>query len=150
MKLMTLVICAVLLFSLALVVSSRQSMFAQAPTLESEREKDKLNTVSLNFSAAQLDPLEGNGVIRAFVPTGSKSVNCLATLNEIRTNVFPTGLTVFCGEREPFAFGNVPGVLVSVFFTQPAPPDLALTVTLYQQGAKKYGAPVLCNGSDGC
>jgi hypothetical protein len=125
-------------------------MFAQAPTLESEREKDKLNTVSLNFTAAQLDPLEGNAVIRAFVATGSKSVNCLATLNEIRTTVVPTGITIFCGEREPFAFGDVPGVLVSVFFTQPAPPDLVLSVTLYQQGAKKYAAPVLCNGNDGC
>ena len=108
------------------------------------------NTVSLHLTSAQLDPLEGNGVIRAFVPTGSKSVNCLATLNEIRTDVFPTGITLFCAERAPISFGAVPGVLISIFFTQPAPSDLTVDLTLYQKGALKYGAPVLCTANDGC
>ena len=144
----TLVACAVVLLLVTLVVSARQQTFAQSGSAESEGSDVK--TVSLNFTSAQLDPLEGDGVIRAFVATGSKSVNCLASLNEIRTNVFPTGITLFCGEREPAAFGGVPGMLVSVFFTQPAPPDLALSVTLYQKGAKRYGAPVLCTAADGC
>jgi hypothetical protein len=148
MKTRTLVTCAALLLSVALVVLFRQPMFAQIGTTESEG--DNLNTVSLTFTSAHLDPLEGNQVVRAFVPTGSKSVNCLATLSEIRSNSWPAGISLFCAEREPFAFGGVPGMLVSVFFTQPAPPDLAVSVTLYQQGAKKYGAPVLCNASDGC
>jgi hypothetical protein len=150
MKTATIVACAVLLLSATLVVLFHQPMFAQAGTTESEEREGHLNTVSLILTSAQLDPLEGNGVVRAFVSTGSKSLNCLASLNEIRTNVFPTGITLFCGEREPFAFGGVPGMLVSVFFTQPAPPDLAVSVTLYQQGAKKYGAPVLCTANDGC
>jgi hypothetical protein len=47
-------------------------------------------------------------VVRAFVPTGSKSGNCLATLNETRTNVFPAGLSPFCRERAPSAFVGVP------------------------------------------
>jgi len=47
-------------------------------------------------------------VVRAFVPTGSKSVKSLASLDEIRTNVWPAGITVFCGERAPFTFGGVP------------------------------------------
>jgi len=147
-KTRTLVVCAALLLSVTLVVSFRQRTFAQVGPAESEGSDVK--TVSLNFTSAQLDPLEGNGVIRAFVPTGSKSVNCLASLNEIGTNAFPTGITLFCGEREPAAFGGVPGMLVSVFFPQPPPSNLVLSVTLYQKGAKKYGTPVLCTGNDGC
>lgn len=107
-----------------------------------------INTTSLNFTAAQADPDEGNQVIRAFVPTGSKSVNCLATLNE--TNVFPVPNAVFCGEREPGAFGGGPGMLISVFLPQPVSPDFVLSVTLWQQGARSYGAPVLCTGAQGC
>jgi hypothetical protein len=141
----TLMVCAVLLLAVALVVSVRQQTFAQT-----EWEGTNLNTVSLNFTSAQLDPLEGNNVIRAFVPTGSKSVNCLASMNEIGTDAFPTGITLFCGEREPSAFGGVPGMLVSVFFPQTPPPSLVLSVTLYQKGARKYGAPVLCTANDGC
>ena len=146
-KTRTLVVCAVLL-SMTLVVSFRQRTFAQVGAAGSE--ESDLKTVSLNFTSAQLDPLEGNNVIRAFVATGSKSVNCLTSLNEIGTNAFPTGITVFCGEREPSAFGGVPGMLVSVFFPQTPPPDLVLSVTLFQKGAKKYGAPVLCTANDGC
>lgn len=142
-------ICVVLFLIVAFGIMTRKPTYAQTPA-PFPNPALTLNTVSLNLTSAQLDPLEGNGVIRAFVPTESKSVNCLATLNEIQTNVFPTGITLFCGEREPSAFGGTPGVLVSVFFTQPAPPDLALSVTLYQQGARRYGAPVLCNGNDGC
>jgi len=148
MKTLSIAACVVLL-AVTFVISFHKPTFAQT-VVPSPNPALTLNTVSLNLTAAQLDPLEGNGVIRAFVPTGSKSVKCLATLNEIRTNVFPTGITLFCGVREPFAFGGVPGMLVSVFFTQPAPPDLAVSITLYQQGAKNYGAPVLCNGNDGC
>jgi hypothetical protein len=147
-KTKTLVACAVLLLSLTLVVSIRQQTYAQVGSAESEGSDVK--TVSLNFTSAQLDPLEGNNVIRAFVPTGSKSVNCLASLNEIGTDAFPTGITVFCGEREPSGFGGVPGMLVSVFFPQTPPPSLVLSVTLYQKGAKKYGAPVLCTANSGC
>lgn len=133
----------------AFAITSRKPAFAQT-VVAPQNPALGLHTVSLSLTSTQLDPLEGNGVIRAFVPTDSKSVNCLATLNEIKTNVYPTGITLFCGEREPSAFGSTPGVLVSVFFTQPAPPDLALSLTLYQQGAKFYGEPVLCNGNDGC
>lgn len=143
-----LVACTLFFVAVMLVVSFRQLLLGQTPAVIPVTAN--LNTVSLNLTSAQLNPLEGNSVIRAFVPTGSKSVNCLATMNEIGTNAFPTGITVFCGEREPFAFGGVPGMLVSVFFPQPAPSDLVLSITLYQQGARKYGPPVLCNANDGC
>ena len=42
----------------------------------------KLNTVSLNLTSAHLDPAMGNNWTRAFVPTGSTSSRCLATLGE--------------------------------------------------------------------
>jgi hypothetical protein len=145
MKTTTIVACAAVVLSIALSTSFRQPVLAQATESEGV-----LNTVSLNLTSQHLDPLEGNQVIRAFVPTGSKSVNCLATLNEILTDLPVTGMTLFCGEREPFAFGGVPGMLVSVFFTQPPPAELQLSITLYQRGARRYGAPVLCNANDGC
>ena len=141
MRTTTTLAIAVLLLSVALLVTFRQPTFAA----ESE---GSLKTVSLNFTNAQVDPALNNQDIRAFVPTGSKSVNCLVTFNE-SNNAVP-GMVAFCGEREPAAFGSVPGVMVSVFFPQPVPPDLVLSVTLYQQGARRYGAPVLCTAADGC
>jgi hypothetical protein len=141
MRTATTVACAVLLLLVALLVSFRQ------PTFASEFEGG-LNTVSLNFTNAHVDPFQNNQVIRAFVPTGSRSVECLLTLNE-SNNAVP-GIVSFCGEREPPAFGGVPGMLVSVFFPEPVPPDLVLSVTLYQKGARRYGAPVLCTANDGC
>ncbi len=147
MKTLSIAACVVLLLSATFVISSRQPTFAQS-VIPPSNPALNLNTVSLNFTTAQIDPTENNQVVRAFVPTGSKSVNCLATLNE--TNNVQFGTVLFCGEREPSAFGNVPGVLVSVFFPQPVTPDFVMSVTLYQQGAKRYGAPVLCNGADGC
>ena len=122
---------AMLLVSVAPLVSLRQPSFA------SEFE-GTLNTVSLNFTNAHIDPSMNNQVIRAFVPTGSKSVNCLTSLNESNNAV--SGIVVFCGEREPPAFGGTPGILVSVFFPESVPPDLVLSVTLYQQRA---GVPIL-------
>jgi hypothetical protein len=141
MRTTTTVACAALVLSAALLLTLRQPTYA----VESE---GTLNTVSLNFTNAQVDPDTNNQNIRAFVPTGSKSVNCLVTFNE-SNNAVP-GMVAFCGEREPAAFGGVPGMLVSVFFPQPVPPDLVLSVTLYQQGARRYGAPVLCTAADGC
>jgi hypothetical protein len=148
MKAFGMVACAALFVLTLLVVGSHKGTFAQTPSATGG--DDGPNTVSLNFTSAFLDPAEGNSVVRAFVPTGSKSVNCLATLNEIASNSWPAGVTVYCGEREPSAFGGVPGVLVSVFFNAPAPPSLAVSVTLYQRGARKYGPPVLCTATDGC
>lgn len=144
MKNRTIAICGVVLSLGALLLAFRPIGVA-----ETELE-GSLNTVSLNFDASYLNPLEGNNVIRAFVPTHSKSVNCLTSLNEIGTSIPLNGIVMFCGEREPFGFGNVPGVLVSVFFPQTPDPGLVMSITLYQQGAKRYGTPVLCNANSGC
>jgi len=139
----TLAAFAVLVVSVGLFLGVRQQTFAQ----ETE---GGLNTVSFNLTSAQLDPLEGNNVIRAFVPTGSKSHDCLTSLNEIRTDAYPTQITMFCGEREPSGFGGTPGMLISIFFPQTPPADLSVGVTLYQKGARHYGTPVLCTANDGC
>ena len=66
MRTATTLVCAALLLSVALLVSLRQ------PTFASEFE-GTLNTVSLNFTNAQIDPSMNNQVIRAFVPTGSRA-----------------------------------------------------------------------------
>jgi hypothetical protein len=112
----TVVSCALLLLSVVLVLSFDQLAFAQAGSDQSDREG--LNTVSLHLTGAQLDPLEGYNVIRAFVPTGSNSVNCPASLDEIFTNVSPAGITMFCAKRQPSAFGasgNIPANASSRF-----------------------------------
>ena len=144
MKNRIIALCGGLLSLGALLVGYRSTGVAQTEL------EGSLNTVSLNFDASYLNPLEGNNVIRAFVPTHSKSVNCLTSLNEIGTSIPLNGIVVFCGERQPFGFGNVPGVLVSVFFPQTPDPGLVMSVTLYQQGARAYGTPVLCNSNNGC
>jgi len=149
MKISKVVTGFVVLLIALFLTSSHKPIFAQS-AVPPPNPALTLNTVSLNLNASHLDPLEGSQVIRAFVPTGSKSVNCLATLNEILTDLPVTGITMFCGEREPFAFGSTPGMLVSVFFPQPPPQELQLSITLYQQGARSYGAPVLCTGNQGC
>lgn len=127
-----------LIFFILLHRTSAQNIPSSNPLLT-------VNTVSLNFTTTQM---VDNQTVRAFVPTGSKSVECLATFNE--TNNVQAGTSVFCGEREPISFGGVPGMLVSVFFSQPVTSDFVMSVTLYQRGAVRCGAPVLCTGADGC
>lgn len=146
-KTKSMVACAGIFLLSTLALSFRQVTYAQS---EAATATNNLATVSLNLDTTFLDPNEGNSVIRAFVATGSKSVNCLTSMNEILTDITPTSITVFCGERQPVAFGNVPGILVSVFFTQPPPSDFTMSLTLYQQGAKKYAPPVLCTADQGC
>ncbi len=123
----------------------------QRPTSYNFEPTSTLNTASLLLTNAHIDPTENNQVVRAFVPTGSKSTNCVATLNEMANSAYPFGIVLFCGEREPAGVGGVPGVLVSVFFPQPvSPAGFVLSLTLYQQGAGTYGPPVLCTSAEGC
>ncbi len=145
-KALSIVVSFVLLLCATLVISSHQPVRAQTE-IPPQNPALNLNTVSITFTFAQINPNENNQVIRAFVPTGSTSGDCLSTLND--TNTFPFPNALFCGDRTPSAFGGVPGVTVSIFLPQPATPGFAVRATLYQRGAKTYGAPVLCN-TDGC
>jgi hypothetical protein len=101
-------------------------------------EDDSLRTARVTITHDQLRP--GTAEIRAFVPTGSLNVNCLATFSE--TNFVQTSMSMFCAPR--VLPDHSQGVLVSVFYNFPPPNDLILEVTLYQKGAQGYGTPVLC------
>jgi hypothetical protein len=111
-------------------------------------QEDHAFSTQVALTNTHLDPNENNQVIRAFVPTRSNSQNCLATLND--TTDVALGTVTFCAQRVDQSLGGVSGVLVSVFFPQPPAPNLVLTVTIHQDGARKYGSPVLCTAADGC
>jgi hypothetical protein len=84
--------------------------------------------------------------VRAFVPTGSLSQHCLATLSE--SNFAIPGISVFCAPRE---FQGQQGILFGAFFPQPVPPGLILSATIYQEHAHGYGAPVFfCTTDPNC
>jgi hypothetical protein len=83
----------------------------------------------------------GGLTVRAFVPTDSLSPNCLTTFSE--SNFAVPGLTLFCGAR---VFDGQKGLLISVFPPQVIPTGLVLSLTVYQQGARGYGTPVLYTG----
>jgi hypothetical protein len=130
-----------------LVVPSYRKLAAQAPP---DHPAIPIGVSQVFLTNAQLNPDENFQVIRAFVPTGSESQKCLATLNE--TNFAPFGTILFCGERAPSSFGTGPGVLISVFFPEPPASDfnLNISVNVYQEGAVRYGTPILCRNQDGC
>ena len=84
--------------------------------------------------------LSNPSLIRAFIPTGSKSHRCLVTYGE--TTAVGALSVPFCGAR---SVNGVDGVLVTIGLTQEVT-DLFLSLTVYQQFAKGYGAPVLYTG----
>ena len=67
------VACCVSCVLAVLFVPFRQPTFGQTPAVIPVAAN--LNTASLNFTYAQVDQSEGGIVVRAFVPTGSKSAN---------------------------------------------------------------------------
>jgi len=77
---------------------------------------------------------------RAFVPTGSKSHRCLITYSESTGGA--DGSTVYCGAR---TVDGVDGLLITISLREELA-DLFLSLTVYQQFAKGYGAPVLYTG----
>jgi hypothetical protein len=80
--------------------------------------------------------------LKAFVATDSSSVNCLLTLAEM-TNA-PGAPTVFCGQRN---YLGANGIFIHVFFPTPASnPALLVALSVYQESAQRYGAPVFYSG----
>ena len=80
-------------------------------------------------------------LVRAFIPTGSRSQKCLVTYGESASDV--DGSTVYCGFR---TFNRYAGVLVTISLARELE-DLQLWLTVYQQGAKRYGYPMLYPGN---
>jgi hypothetical protein len=79
--------------------------------------------------------------VRAFIPTDSSSPICLVTLAEAS---FPVpGMTVFCGNR---VVDGVDGVIITIFYAVDLPDEFVVTLTVYQDDAKRYGEPVLYIG----
>ena len=86
-------------------------------------------------------------LVRAFIPTGSSSTLCLVTLSE--SNFAVRGTVVFCAPRVQ---DEVDGVLVTILLGEGFPPEwwdwdqdpnpeLILSLTVHQQGARRYGPP---------
>ena len=80
---------------------------------------------------------QGGFTLGAFVPTGSRSHRCLATLSE--SNFAVAGTTLYCGARD---VDGEPGIFVHVFLPQEAPRNFFITLTVYQKAAEGYGQPI--------
>lgn len=79
--------------------------------------------------------------VRAFVPTDSSSPICLVTLSE--SDFAVAGTTVFCAPR---IVDGVAGVNIHIFYPVDLPEQFLVTLTVYQDDAKRYGVPVLYTG----
>jgi hypothetical protein len=121
------------------LIAIEQSALAQ----EDEAASSKV----IHLDGTFVSPDTGGTVVRAFVLTRSTG-NCLASLNE--SNNATAGTTMYCGVRQPSLFGGQPGIMLTVFFPGPVPDPLVLDIVVHQDGAKHYGAPVICLSSDGC
>ncbi len=105
-------------------------------------------SANVALSNVHLDPNSGGTVLAAFVLTDSANPNCLVTPGE--SNNVAIGTVIFCGIRAPSLFAGAPGVWIHVFFPYPVVNNLIFTVTVHQNGAKRYGQPVLCVTANGC
>ena len=94
-------------------------------------------TARIALTSADVDPGSPTE-IKAFVPTDSASTVCLTTLAE-STNA-PGPPTVFCGQRN---YLGVNGIFVHIVYPAPASnPALLVMLSVYQESAQRYGAPV--------
>jgi hypothetical protein len=135
-------IIGLVVVALTAVCVPQPSTFAQTASLSQESRGLVPDQVFLTNAQVTPNDLQ---VIRAFVRTGTLNNNCLVTLGD--TSFVAVGTLVFCAPRHPAGMGK--GVLISVFYPQPPPPDFTLSLTLIQAGAEKYEPPVLCT-VDGC
>jgi hypothetical protein len=133
----TMVTSIFLVLVAATIVCIQPSIFAQSDDSSSEGSHPD----QIFLTNDHLDPNEGLQVIRAFIPTGTLNQNCLVTMED--TSFVALGTIVYCAPRQPAGLGK--GIMVSVFYPEPPPPGLTLRMTVLQQGAKRYGAPVLSN-----
>jgi hypothetical protein len=135
---------SLMLAGVAVVVTSSLSMM-WAQTSPNSKHPARVRPSQVFLTNAQLDPNENYQVIRAFVRTGSLEPNCFVTMGD--TSFVANGTLVFCAPRQPSELGK--GILISVFYPTAPPSGLTLSVTVSQETAKGYGAPVLCD-VDGC
>jgi hypothetical protein len=129
------------------VLSGSAVIFFGLSHLPAQAETESFPRVaSVNLTNAQVLP-DDTALVRAFIPTGSKTVKCLVTLNE--TTFVNSGTQVFCGQRTSALYG--PGVLITIdYFQTSVPPDYGTSLTVWQEGAKYYGAPIMCEAAGAC
>jgi hypothetical protein len=128
------------------LLTARSSAQAQAP------HGIPIGAARVIVSQADMD--DGR-LLRAFVPTGSTNENILCTLAENEpgwSGAQLAGLTVMCRPRE---WEGQEGIGIAVFFPfEPTTDEMVLEnngefrihLTVFQEGARGYGAPVSCPG----
>jgi hypothetical protein len=130
----------IVVLALLLVAATSLSQSAASPS----REAPPIGSGTVLFDDSQVTA--NRFAVRAFIPTGSLSQHCLATLSE--SNFAIPGISVFCAPRE---FQGQQGILFGAFFPQPVPPGLILSATIYQEHAHGYGAPAFyCTTDPNC
>jgi hypothetical protein len=98
----------------------------------------KINAVYIELTEEHRN---GPSSLRVFIPTDSSSPICLVTLSEAS---FPVpGMTVFCAPR---VVDGVAGVNIHIFYPVDLPDQFVVSLTVYQDDAKRYGEPVLYTG----
>jgi hypothetical protein len=104
-----------------------------------------IKNFEMNADFFEFTAEDGTTVLSLWAETGSNKQECLASLSEARSGVFPANIS--CASRKvQFADGTWHhGVYLHLFLV--APPDLgfAYWVNVYQEGAKFYGEPRLCD-----
>jgi hypothetical protein len=124
------------------------SLILCLPMGTSQANDDVPFSINVLLTNAQVLPDSGASVVRAFILTDSANPNCLVSLGESNNAV--AGTVAFCGARQPSLYGGRPGVMITVFFPGPVVGNLILTVTVHQNGARRYSQPVACLPADGC
>src|SRR5215475_15872211 len=101
------------------VLASIFFLFIAVTSLSQSVEAPPIGSTRVLFGDSQVT--KNRYAVRAFVPTGSLSTNCLATLSD--SNFAIPGISVFCAPRQ---FQGQKGVLFSAFFPEPIPDGLIL------------------------
>lgn len=106
-----------------------------------QNESGPAGLIGAGFVRVNENHLLNPALVRAFVPTGSKSHRCLVTYSESTGGT--AGSTLYCGAR---TVDGVDGLLITISLREELD-DLFLSMTVFQQFAKGYGAPVLYEGN---
>lgn len=123
-------------------------LIALVPIRSALADDDVAFSKNVSITSEELSSDFGPSVVRAFILTDSADPNCLITLGE--SNNAQAGVTAFCGVRSPSLYSGKPGVLITVLFPSPVVGNLILTLTVHQNGARRYAQPVACSTADGC
>jgi hypothetical protein len=110
-------------------------------SVQSSEKSQGVRRINAGYIELTEEHRTGPASIRAFIPTGSSSPICLVTLAEAD---FPVpGMTVFCAPR---GVDGVAGISIHIFYPVDLPDQFIVTLTVYQDDAKRSGKTVLYTG----